>query len=66
MPAPFYLGWAVMAVLALGSADMVVRVAGSLLRSHPANKAEQSEVRQRHVPRPKVREPRTRSEGQWF
>ena len=64
MPAPFYLGWAVMAVLALGSADMVLRVASNLLRGQPNTEA--SANSRRHVPRPKTLEPRRPAEGMWF
>jgi hypothetical protein len=64
MPAPFYLGWAVMAVLALGSADMLLRVAGNMLRGHAgANK--KVEPVKRHLPKPKAVENRPRGE-MWF
>ena len=63
MSAPFYLGWAVMAVLALGTADMVRLVAGSMFRGQ-AGTSKADTAKSRGLPRPKGLERRTRTE--WF
>jgi hypothetical protein len=66
MPAPFYLGWAVMAVVALGSVDILYRVAHQVMRGphRVANKSEPA--KQRFVPRPKSLAERERPEEMWF
>lgn len=63
MPAPFYLGWAVMAVLALGTADMVRQVAGSMFRGQ-AGTSKAEAAKPRSLPRPKLVTQRNKPE--WF